>query len=303
MARRSGAGARREPPAPGRVGGVGAGPRHAPPPPEGPEGGRPPSRPAGALEPPGPRHRPMTLAHGTGVQGGAEGPARQHGGPRHRVRRRDPPSPCGVHGETPGARAADVTWTRAGDAPAGPGPRDPTPPGQATAAADGARDARKGRAAVADRGAAALVPPHGSRDTSLRARANPRPQMIGATGPSTPPLGGAREVEHGRLHRRLHDPAPRHLRRGDIVEVVARHHRQRARVDEVRPSCRPRVARCLSRRHPRATGAPIAVPCAPATALRRSDPRMPTARSRIRTSSGRYTGPRKPRRQAPHAPS
>ena len=258
----------------------------------------------------------MTLAHGAGagVQGGAEGHARQHGGPRHRVRRRDSPSARGVHGETPGARAADATGTRAGDAPVGPGPLDPTPPGQATAAAaDGARDARKDRAAVADRSAAALVPPRGSagppgapatgaRVTSLRARANPRPQTIGATGPSTPPLGGARGVEHVRLHRRLHEPAPRDLRRGDLVGVVARHHRQRARVDEVRPSCRPRVARCLSRRHPRATGAPIAAPCAPATALRRSDPRMPTARSRIRTSSGRYTGPRKPRRQAPHAP-
>lgn len=83
---------------------------------------------------------------------------RQHGGPKRRVWRKIHP---GIDEETPEIRAVEVTTSNVGDAPMLPALLDQIDPDQeiATVTADGAFDTRKCHDAIADRGAAAIIPP------------------------------------------------------------------------------------------------------------------------------------------------
>lgn len=83
---------------------------------------------------------------------------RKHGGPKRRIWRK---VHLGIDEETPEIRAVEVTSCDAGDAPMLPDLLSQTPPDQeiASVTADGAYDTRKCHDAIAERGAAAVIPP------------------------------------------------------------------------------------------------------------------------------------------------
>ena len=106
------------------------------------------------------------------MEGEGEWNARKHGGPKRRVWRKIHP---GIDEETLEIRAVEVTSSNMGDAPMLPELLDQIAPDQeiSTVTVDGAYDTRKCHDAIADRGAAAIIPP----------RRNARP--------STPTTAGA----------------------------------------------------------------------------------------------------------------
>ena len=105
----------------------------------------------------GPLH---LLIHSTGikVEGEAEWNARKPGGSKRRVWRK---IHIGIDEKTLEIRAAEFTTSAAGDAPMRPELPDQIPPDPAIGSvpADGAFATRKGQAAIAERGAAAIIPP------------------------------------------------------------------------------------------------------------------------------------------------
>jgi hypothetical protein len=105
----------------------------------------------------GPLH---LLVDSTGIKVEGEGKwnDRKHGGAKRRVWRK---IHIGIDEKTLEIRAAEFTTSDVGDAPMLPELLDQTPPGQeiATVTADGAFDTRKCHDAIAERGAAAIIPP------------------------------------------------------------------------------------------------------------------------------------------------
>jgi hypothetical protein len=105
----------------------------------------------------GPLH---LLIDSTGIEVEGEGAwnPRKHGGPKRRVWRK---VHLGVDEETPEVRAVEVTSSDIGDAPMLPELLAQIPADQdiASVTADGAYDTRKCHDAIADRGAAAIIPP------------------------------------------------------------------------------------------------------------------------------------------------
>ncbi len=95
---------------------------------------------------------------GIKVEGEGEWHARKHGGPKRRVWRK---IHLGIDEETLEIRAVEVTTSNVGDAPMLPDLLDQIDPEQeiATVTADGAFDTLKCHNAIADRGAAAIIPP------------------------------------------------------------------------------------------------------------------------------------------------
>jgi hypothetical protein len=95
---------------------------------------------------------------GIKVEGEGEWNARKHGGQKRRVWRK---IHIGIDEQTLEVRAVEVTSSDVGDAPMLPEPLDQIPPDQeiASVTADGAYDTRKCHDAIADRGAAAVIPP------------------------------------------------------------------------------------------------------------------------------------------------
>ncbi len=92
---------------------------------------------------------------GIKVEGEGEWNARKHGGAKRRVWRK---VHLGIDEETLEVRAVEVTSSDVGDAPM---LLDQIPPDQqiASVTADGAYDTRKCHDAIAERGAAAIIPP------------------------------------------------------------------------------------------------------------------------------------------------
>lgn len=105
----------------------------------------------------GPLHL-LVDSTGIKVEGEGEWHARKHGGPKRRVWRK---INLGIDEETLEIRAVEVTTSNVGDAPMLPGLLDQIASDQeiATVTADGAYDTRKCHDAIADRGAAAIIPP------------------------------------------------------------------------------------------------------------------------------------------------
>ena len=105
----------------------------------------------------GPLHL-LVDSTGIKVEGEGEWNARKHGGAKRRVWRK---IHIGIDEKTLEIRAAEFTTSDVGDAPMLPELLDQTPPGQeiATVTADGAFDTRKCHDAIAERGAAAIIPP------------------------------------------------------------------------------------------------------------------------------------------------
>ncbi|MGY6634463.1 MAG: IS5 family transposase, partial [Alkalilacustris sp.] len=95
---------------------------------------------------------------GIKVEGEGECNARKHGGSKRRVWRK---LHIGIDAQTLEIRAAEFTTSDLGDAPMLPELLDQIPPEQeiATVTADGAFDTRKCHDAIADRRAAAIIPP------------------------------------------------------------------------------------------------------------------------------------------------
>ena len=95
---------------------------------------------------------------GIKVEGEGEWNARKHGGPKRRVWRK---IHIGIDEQTLEIRAAEFTTSDVGDAPMLPELLDQIPPEQdiASVTADGAYDTRKCHDAIAERGAAAVIPP------------------------------------------------------------------------------------------------------------------------------------------------
>ena len=95
---------------------------------------------------------------GIKVEGEGEWNARKHGGPKRRVWRK---IHLGIDEQTLEIRAVEFTSSGIGDAPMLPGLLDQIPPEQeiGSVTADGAYDPRKCHDAIADRGAAAVIPP------------------------------------------------------------------------------------------------------------------------------------------------
>ena len=118
----------------------------------------------------GPLH---LLIDSTGIKVAGEGEwnARKHGGAKRRVWRK---IHIGIDEKTLEIRAAEVTSSDVGDAPMLPELLDQIPPDQqiASVTADGAFDPRKCHDAIADRGAAAIIPP----------RKNAKPWTAGSAG-------------------------------------------------------------------------------------------------------------------------
>ena len=95
---------------------------------------------------------------GIKVEGEGEWNARKHGGPKRRVWRK---IHLGIDEQTLEIRAVEFTSSGIGDAPMLPELLDQTSPEQeiGSVTADGAYDTRKCHDAIADRGAAAVIPP------------------------------------------------------------------------------------------------------------------------------------------------
>jgi DDE family transposase len=95
---------------------------------------------------------------GIKVEGEGEWNARKHGGPKRRVWRK---IHIGIDEQTLEIRAAEFTTSDIGDAPMLPELLDQIPPDQeiGSVTADGAHDTRKCLEAIAERGAAAIIPP------------------------------------------------------------------------------------------------------------------------------------------------
>ncbi|MBD9529806.1 IS5 family transposase [Paracoccus sp. PAR01] len=109
---------------------------------------------------------------GIKVEGEGEWHARKHGGRKRRIWRK---VHLGIDEETLEIRAVEFTSSDIGDAPMLPGLLDQIPPDQeiGSVTADGAYDTRKCHDAIADRGAAAIIPP--------RRNAKPwKPTSVGA---------------------------------------------------------------------------------------------------------------------------
>ena len=106
---------------------------------------------------PGPLHL-LIDSTGIKVEGEGEWKARKHGGPKRRVWRK---IHLGIDERTLEVRAIEVTSSDVGDAPMLPGLLDQIAPDQpiASVTADGAYDTRKCHDAIAERGAAAVIPP------------------------------------------------------------------------------------------------------------------------------------------------
>lgn len=105
----------------------------------------------------GPLHL-LIDATGIKVEGEGEWHRRKHGGSKRRVWRK---IHLGIDEETLEIRAVEVTTSNVGDAPMLPDLLGQIDPHQkiATVTADGAYDTRKCHDAIADRGAAAIIPP------------------------------------------------------------------------------------------------------------------------------------------------
>lgn len=105
----------------------------------------------------GPLH---LLVDSTGIKVAGEGEwnARKHGGPKRRIWRK---IHIGIDEHTLEVRAIEVTSSDVGDAPMLPELLDQIPADQeiASVTADGACDTRKCHDAIAERGAAAVIPP------------------------------------------------------------------------------------------------------------------------------------------------
>jgi hypothetical protein len=101
---------------------------------------------------------PRTMPSGIKVEGEGEWNARKHGGAKRRVWRK---IHIGIDESSLEIRAAEFTTSDIGDAPMLPELLDRIPHDQEIAGvtADGAFDTRKCHDAVADRGAAAIIPP------------------------------------------------------------------------------------------------------------------------------------------------
>ena len=95
---------------------------------------------------------------GIKVEGEGEWNARKHGGTKRRVWRK---AHLGIDEETLEVRAVEITSSDVGDAPMLPEllAQIPTDQQIASVTADGAYDTRKCHDAIADRGAAAVIPP------------------------------------------------------------------------------------------------------------------------------------------------
>ena len=95
---------------------------------------------------------------GIKVEGEGEWNARKHGGAKRRVWRK---VHLGIDEQTLEIRAVEVTSSEVGDAPMLPELLSQIPPDQeiASVTADGAYDTRKCHDAIAERGAAAVIPP------------------------------------------------------------------------------------------------------------------------------------------------
>lgn len=109
---------------------------------------------------------------GIKVEGEGEWNARKHGGSKRRVWRK---IHLGIDEQTLEIRAVEFTSSGIGDAPMLPELLDQIPPEQeiGSVTADGAYDTRKCHDAIADRGAAAVIPP--------RKNAKPwKPNTLGA---------------------------------------------------------------------------------------------------------------------------
>ncbi len=105
----------------------------------------------------GPLHL-LVDSTGIKVEGEGEWNARKHGGPKRRVWRK---IHIGIDEQTLEIRAAEFTTSDVGDARMLPELLDQIPPDQeiASVTADGAYDTRKCYDAIAERGAAAVIPP------------------------------------------------------------------------------------------------------------------------------------------------
>ena len=105
----------------------------------------------------GPLHL-LVDSTGIKVEGEGEWHTRKHGGSKRRVWRE---LHLGIDEETLEIRAVEVTSSNVGDAPMLPDLLAQLPPDQeiATVTADGAYDTRACHDAIADRGAAAIIPP------------------------------------------------------------------------------------------------------------------------------------------------
>ncbi|MGB3148878.1 MAG: IS5 family transposase [Paracoccaceae bacterium] len=105
----------------------------------------------------GPLHL-LVDSTGIKVEGEGEWNARKHGGPKRRVWRK---IHIGIDEQTLEIRAVEVTGSNTGDAPMLPELLNQIPRDQeiASVTADGAYDTRRCHNAIADRGAAAVIPP------------------------------------------------------------------------------------------------------------------------------------------------
>ncbi len=124
----------------------------------------------------GPLHL-LIDSNGIEVEGEGEWDARKHGGPKRRVWRK---FHIGIDEHTLEVRAVEITGSNTGDAPMLPHLLNQIPRGQeiGSVTADGAYDTRRCHNAIADRGAAAVIPP--------RKNAQPwKPCTAGAVGGTT----------------------------------------------------------------------------------------------------------------------
>ena len=100
------------------------------------------------------------LVDGTGikVEGEGEWHARKHGGPKRRVWRK---IHLGIDEQTLEIRAVEITGSHIGDAPVLPDLLGQIPSDEeiGSVTADGAYDTRNCHDVIADRGAAAIIPP------------------------------------------------------------------------------------------------------------------------------------------------
>lgn len=119
----------------------------------------------------GPLHL-LVDSTGIKVKGEGEWHTRRHGGSKRRVWRK---IHLGIDEETLEIRAVEVTSSDVGDAPMLPDLLAQLPPDQeiATVTADGAYDTRACHDAVADRGAAAIIPPRRNARPGSRTRQEP----------------------------------------------------------------------------------------------------------------------------------
>ena len=157
---------------------------------------------------------------GIKVEGEGEWNARKHGGPKRRVWRK---VHLGIDEETLEIRAVEFTSSDIGDAPMLPELLDQIPPDQeiGSVTADGAYDTRKCHDAVADRGAAAVIPP--------RKNAKPwKPDTAGAVARNealraTKYLGRALWRKWSGYHRRSRAETKMHCMKLLGQRLMARH--------------------------------------------------------------------------------